>query len=147
MQQQPQPNKNTHNNTTHTHQHTHTKHIHSHILRIARKKSTTKATTKITSSSRLVRNLWLLQHADLDADAANIHTQKHTHRPDCMQMSYMMAKTLEEQSLRECEHYIQSHGIQRVLKDCIVQLCVCRPENPVQFLRSYFQKLERVSNA
>ncbi|KAH8395310.1 hypothetical protein KR222_008998 [Zaprionus bogoriensis] len=58
-------------------------------------------------------------------------------------MSYMMAKTLEEQSLRECEHYIQSHGIQRVLKDCIVQLCVCRPENPVQFLRNYFQKLER----
>ncbi|KAM8710831.1 hypothetical protein ACLKA7_017458 [Drosophila subpalustris] len=54
-----------------------------------------------------------------------------------------MAKTLEEQSLRECEHYIQSHGIQRVLKDCIVQLCVCRPENPVQFLRNYFQKLER----
>jgi len=60
-------------------------------------------------------------------------------------MSYMMAKTLEEQSLRECEHYIQTHGIQRVLKDCIVQLCVCRPENPVQFLRQYFQKLERVS--
>lgn len=59
-------------------------------------------------------------------------------------MSYMMAKTLEEQSLRECEHYIQSHGIQRVLKDCIVQLCVCRPDNPVQFLRNYFQKLERV---
>ncbi|XP_030386304.1 cAMP-dependent protein kinase type I regulatory subunit isoform X2 [Scaptodrosophila lebanonensis] len=59
-------------------------------------------------------------------------------------MSYMMANTLEEQqSLRECEHYIQSHGIQRVLKDCIVQLCVCRPENPVQFLRQYFQKLER----
>ncbi|XP_068149735.1 cAMP-dependent protein kinase type I regulatory subunit isoform X3 [Drosophila tropicalis] len=58
-------------------------------------------------------------------------------------MSYMMAKTLEEQSLRECEHYIQTHGIQRVLKDCIVQLCVCRPENPVQFLRQYFQKLER----
>ncbi|KPU78220.1 uncharacterized protein Dana_GF24284, isoform C [Drosophila ananassae] len=58
-------------------------------------------------------------------------------------MSYMMAKTLEEQSLRECEHYIQTHGIQRVLKDCIVQLCVRRPENPVQFLRQYFQKLER----
>lgn len=51
----------------------------------------------------------------------------------------------EEQSLRECENYIQSHNIQRVLKDCIVQLCVARPDNPVSFLRQYFQKLERVS--
>ncbi|XP_036337000.1 cAMP-dependent protein kinase type I regulatory subunit-like [Rhagoletis pomonella] len=55
-----------------------------------------------------------------------------------------MANTLEEQqSLRECENYIQAHGIQRVLKDCIVQLCVSRPENPIQFLRQYFQKLEK----
>uniref|UniRef100_A0A1B0BBU8 RIIa domain-containing protein n=1 Tax=Glossina palpalis gambiensis TaxID=67801 RepID=A0A1B0BBU8_9MUSC len=55
-----------------------------------------------------------------------------------------MASTLEEQqSLRECENYIQAHGIQRVLKDCIVQLCVSRPENPIQFLRQYFQKLEK----
>lgn len=57
-----------------------------------------------------------------------------------------MASTFEEeQSLRECENYIQSHNIQRVLKDCIVQLCVARPENPISFLRLYFQKLERVS--
>lgn len=57
-----------------------------------------------------------------------------------------MASTFEEeQSLRECENYIQSHNIQRVLKDCIVQLCVARPENPISFLRQYFQKLERVS--
>lgn len=50
----------------------------------------------------------------------------------------------EEQSLRECETYVQRHNIQRLLKDCIVQLCVRRPENPVTFLREYFQKLERV---
>lgn len=57
-----------------------------------------------------------------------------------------MASTLEEeQSLRECENYIQTHSIQKVLKDCIVQLCVIRPENPISFLRQYFQKLERVS--
>lgn len=57
-----------------------------------------------------------------------------------------MASTFEEeQSLRECENYIQSHNIQRVLKDCIVQLCVARPEKPISFLRQYFQKLERVS--
>jgi hypothetical protein len=36
-------------------------------------------------------------------------------------------------------------GIQRVLKDAIVQLCVFRPVDPVSFLRQYFQKLERVS--
>lgn len=53
--------------------------------------------------------------------------------------------TEEEQSLRECDNYIQTHSIQRVLKDCIVQLCVSRPENPIPFLRQYFQKLERVS--
>lgn len=58
-----------------------------------------------------------------------------------------MSMPEEEQSLRECESYIQSHQIQRVLKDCIVQLCVQRPDNPISFLRQYFQKLERVSNA
>lgn len=51
----------------------------------------------------------------------------------------------EEQCLHECESYIQSHNIQVLLKDCIVQLCVNKPENPVTFLRQYFQKLERVS--
>lgn len=57
-----------------------------------------------------------------------------------------IASTMEEeQSLRDCESYIQTHNIQRVLKDCIVQLCVVRPENPVSFLRQYFTKLERVS--
>lgn len=51
----------------------------------------------------------------------------------------------EEQSLRECEAYVARHNIQQILKDCIVQLCVVRPDNPVSFLREYFQKLERVS--
>ena len=51
----------------------------------------------------------------------------------------------EEQSLRECEAYVQKHDIQKILKECIVQLCVSRPENPTSFLREYFQRLERVS--
>ncbi|GLH15079.1 Pka-R1_0 protein [Gryllus bimaculatus] len=55
----------------------------------------------------------------------------------------MAANLDEEQSLRECEAYVQRHNIQQVLKDCIVQLCVSRPENPISFLREYFQKLER----
>lgn len=51
----------------------------------------------------------------------------------------------EEQALRECETYVQTHNIQQILKDCIVQLCVNRPRQPISFLREYFQKLERVS--
>lgn len=50
----------------------------------------------------------------------------------------------EEQFLHDCENYVQNHNIQLLLKDCIVQLCVNKPENPVSFLRQYFQKLERV---
>ncbi|RZF33418.1 hypothetical protein LSTR_LSTR009609 [Laodelphax striatellus] len=55
----------------------------------------------------------------------------------------MAANLDEEQSLRECEAYVQKYNIQQVLKDCIVQLCVSRPDNPISFLREYFQKLER----
>lgn len=51
----------------------------------------------------------------------------------------------EERALRECETYVQQHNIQQILKDCIVQLCVNRPRNPISFLREHFQKLERVS--
>ena len=47
--------------------------------------------------------------------------------------------------MRECEDYVQRHNVQQILKDCIVQLCVARPDNPISFLREYFQKLERVS--
>jgi cAMP-dependent protein kinase regulator len=57
----------------------------------------------------------------------------------------MAANLEEEQSLRECEAYVQRHSIQTLLKDCIVHLCVSRPDNPIAFLREYFQKLERVS--
>ena len=48
-------------------------------------------------------------------------------------------------SLRECEDYVQRHAIQGLLKDCIVQLCVAKPDRPITFLREYFQRLERVS--
>merc|ERR1712128_200488 len=59
-------------------------------------------------------------------------------------MGVKMATNMdEEQSLRECEAYVQMHDIQKILKECIVQLCVSRPHNPVTFLREYFQKLER----
>lgn len=32
-----------------------------------------------------------------------------------------------------------------MLKDCIVQLCLSKPENPITFLKEYFTALERVS--
>jgi hypothetical protein len=62
-----------------------------------------------------------------------------------IQPSSAMSRSLEEErSLRECEDYVQKHNVQQILKDCIVQLCVARPDNPTTFLRDYFQKLERV---
>ncbi|KAE8740121.1 hypothetical protein FOCC_FOCC014381 [Frankliniella occidentalis] len=57
-----------------------------------------------------------------------------------------MATNLEEEQTRECEVYVQTHNIQQLLKDCIIQLCVTRPDNPISFLREYFQKLERLSS-
>lgn len=54
----------------------------------------------------------------------------------------MAANSDEEQSLRECENYVQKHNVQQLLKECIVQLCINRPENPVTFLREYFEALE-----
>lgn len=50
----------------------------------------------------------------------------------------------EERSLRECEQYVQKHNIQQLLKDCIIQLCMARPDRPMAFLRDYFERLEKV---
>ena len=51
----------------------------------------------------------------------------------------------EEHSLKEVEAYVKKHDIQQVLKECIVQLCISRPDNPYGFLRDYFDRLEKVS--
>ena len=53
----------------------------------------------------------------------------------------------EEHSLKEVEAYVKKHDIQQVLKECIVQLCISRPENPYGFLKDYFDRLEKVSLA
>lgn len=47
-------------------------------------------------------------------------------------------------SVQECEEFIQQHGIQAILKECIVRICQDRPGNPYKWLREYFDKLERV---
>ena len=57
----------------------------------------------------------------------------------------MAANSDEEQSLRECENYVQKHNVQQILKECIVQLCINRPDNPISFLREYFERQEKVS--
>lgn len=47
-----------------------------------------------------------------------------------------------EQTVRDCEAYIAKHDIQNLLRDCIVQLCLKKPANPIQFLANYFDKLD-----
>ncbi|XP_076779550.1 cAMP-dependent protein kinase type I-beta regulatory subunit isoform X2 [Arvicanthis niloticus] len=52
----------------------------------------------------------------------------------------------DEDSLKGCEMYVQKHGIQQVLKECIVHLCVAKPDRPLRFLREHFEKLEKEEN-
>ena len=47
-------------------------------------------------------------------------------------------------SVQQCEEYITHHGIQLILKECIVKICKDRPGNPYKWMREYFDKLERV---
>ncbi|KAB0403440.1 hypothetical protein E2I00_001889 [Balaenoptera physalus] len=59
-------------------------------------------------------------------------------------MASPSAQQLEEDDgLRGCELYVQKHSVQQVLKDCIVQLCISKPERPMRFLREHFEKLEK----
>ena len=50
---------------------------------------------------------------------------------------------VSDSNLKECEAYVAKHNIHRLLKDCIVQLCLSKPDNPTAFLREHFDKLER----
>ena len=47
-------------------------------------------------------------------------------------------------SLKECEEYVDKHKIKQLIKDCVVQLCLKRPENPVLFIRDHFDSLGQV---
>lgn len=47
-------------------------------------------------------------------------------------------------SVQDYEDYITQHGIQLILKECIVKICKDRPGNPYKWLREYFDKLDRV---
>ena len=50
----------------------------------------------------------------------------------------------DNEAVRQCEEYVDSHSIQPILKECIFQLCMSKPSNPYKFLREYFEKLEKV---
>jgi cAMP-dependent protein kinase regulator len=47
------------------------------------------------------------------------------------------------QSVREWERYVSRFDIQGILKDCVVQLCINKPDNPFTFLKNHFEKLEQ----
>ncbi|RXM28721.1 cAMP-dependent protein kinase type I-beta regulatory subunit [Acipenser ruthenus] len=49
----------------------------------------------------------------------------------------------EDESLKGCEFYVQKHNIQQILKECIVNLCIAKPDRPMKFLREHFEKLEK----
>uniref|UniRef100_A0AAR2IZ73 Cyclic nucleotide-binding domain-containing protein n=1 Tax=Pygocentrus nattereri TaxID=42514 RepID=A0AAR2IZ73_PYGNA len=49
----------------------------------------------------------------------------------------------EDESLKGCEVFVQKHNIQQILKECIVSLCIAKPERPMKFLREHFEKLEK----
>lgn len=50
----------------------------------------------------------------------------------------------DAEALKQCEVYVEKYNIQAILKDCIVQLCIKKPDNPHKFFREYFEKLEKV---
>ncbi|XP_061455927.1 cAMP-dependent protein kinase type I-beta regulatory subunit isoform X3 [Rhineura floridana] len=50
----------------------------------------------------------------------------------------------DDESLKGCERYVQKHNIQQILKECIVNLCIAKPDQPMKFLREHFEKLEKV---
>ncbi|KAJ6659808.1 hypothetical protein lerEdw1_018524 [Lerista edwardsae] len=52
----------------------------------------------------------------------------------------------DEESLKGCELYVQKHNIQQILKECIVNLCIAKPDRPMKFLREHFEKLEKVGD-
>lgn len=51
----------------------------------------------------------------------------------------------EDQTLKECETYVNKHNVKELLKDCIVQLCLKKPDNPISFLRQHFERLDKVT--
>lgn len=47
------------------------------------------------------------------------------------------------ESIAECEGYVREHDIHNILRNCIIQLCIHKPDLPVKFLKEHFEKLEK----
>ena len=47
-------------------------------------------------------------------------------------------------SVQDCEDYIEQHGIQAILKECIAKICQERPAQPYKWLTAYFDRLDKV---
>jgi cAMP-dependent protein kinase regulator len=50
---------------------------------------------------------------------------------------------MAEITVQECEEYVQKHQVQALLKTAIEALCKERPDNPVRFLKEYFESLDK----
>jgi cAMP-dependent protein kinase regulator len=53
-----------------------------------------------------------------------------------------MANQSGSASVEECEEYIEKHGIQGMLKECIAKICQEQPPNPYKWLAAYFTALD-----
>ena len=53
-----------------------------------------------------------------------------------------MATQSGSASVEECEEYIEKHGIQGMLKECIAKICQEQPPNPYKWLAAYFSALD-----
>ena len=50
---------------------------------------------------------------------------------------------MAEVTVQECEDYVQKHQIQPLLKTAIETLCKERPDNPIKYLKEYFERLDK----
>lgn len=53
-----------------------------------------------------------------------------------------MATSEGDSCAKDCEAYVQKYSIHNLLKECIVQLCLHKPDSPNKFLKEYFAKKE-----
>ena len=95
--------------------------------------------TSVIAAKRDLFTLFALNHS-LDLIIKWRHVWRHWN----IVQNWTKMATGKEGSVQECEEYVEKHGIQGILKDCIAKLCQERPANPYKYLREYFEKLEKV---
>ena len=50
--------------------------------------------------------------------------------------------------LNQCEYYLNEYRIMKLIKDCLHELCIHQPDNPIHFLKEHFssQSYHQVRN-